>query len=363
MELLKERIRKDGKIRGTEVLKVDSFLNHQMDVDLFDAIGAEFKRRFADCEINKILTIEASGIGIACLAVTGLYSQSVEEVYDQHIASETHQFAVNLAHRYASMELGGIPKIYLEQYYGDWWLYNAFKPDTWFYTIADSSGKILESNLPEDTTGLKPYKIEVTNINYRQLLTSTPYAEEETIPETTMEPTSGMEEAECNEITESPVDYAGIEETAVTEPTRAYTVTSDGTIIDSWYDPAPIAGSNVEITLDMDLQQAGEDALAELFAELNAQPEGEDGQDAEGGAEPQRDHTEQVRQIVEPQVDPGQGVEPAVQGGEAHLRAQGANGLYIHHAHGSGPQREGRQQPDGERESVCLSFHHLLPSL
>ena len=68
MELLKERIRKDGKIRGTEVLKVDSFLNHQMDVDLFDAIGAEFKRRFVDCEINKILTIEASGIGIACLA-------------------------------------------------------------------------------------------------------------------------------------------------------------------------------------------------------------------------------------------------------------------------------------------------------
>ena len=68
MQLLKDRIRKDGKIRGTEVLKVDSFLNHQMDVALFDAMGAEFKRRFADCEINKILTIEASGIGIACLA-------------------------------------------------------------------------------------------------------------------------------------------------------------------------------------------------------------------------------------------------------------------------------------------------------
>jgi len=68
MQLLKDRIRKDGKIRGTEVLKVDSFLNHQMDVELFDAIGAEFKRRFADCEVNKILTIEASGIGIACLA-------------------------------------------------------------------------------------------------------------------------------------------------------------------------------------------------------------------------------------------------------------------------------------------------------
>ena len=108
-----------------------------------------------------LLAAVASGIGIACLAVTGLYSQSIEEVIDRQIANETHSFAVNLAHRYASMELGGIPEIYLEQYYSDWWLYNTFQPDSWFYTIADSSGKILESTLPEDTSGLKPYKIEI----------------------------------------------------------------------------------------------------------------------------------------------------------------------------------------------------------
>ena len=101
MELLKERIRKDGKIRGTEVLKVDSFLNHQMDVELFDAIGAEFKRRFADCEINKILTIEASGIGIACLAARHFHcpvvfakkSQSRNispDVYTAKVESFTH---------------------------------------------------------------------------------------------------------------------------------------------------------------------------------------------------------------------------------------------------------------------------------
>ena len=68
MELLKQRIRQNGKVKGTDVLKVDSFLNHQMDIKLFAEIGKEFKRRFADCEINKILTIEASGIGIACVA-------------------------------------------------------------------------------------------------------------------------------------------------------------------------------------------------------------------------------------------------------------------------------------------------------
>jgi xanthine phosphoribosyltransferase len=68
MELLKERIRKDGKVRGTDVLKVDSFLNHQMDIELFEEIGKEFARRFEDEKITKILTIEASGIGIACIA-------------------------------------------------------------------------------------------------------------------------------------------------------------------------------------------------------------------------------------------------------------------------------------------------------
>lgn len=67
MQLLKERIRKDGKIKSGDVLKVDSFLNHQMDIKLFEEIGREFRRRFCDVEINKILTIEASGIGIACI--------------------------------------------------------------------------------------------------------------------------------------------------------------------------------------------------------------------------------------------------------------------------------------------------------
>lgn len=67
MKLLEERIRKDGVIKPGNVLKVDSFLNHQMDVELFDEMGAEFKRLFAENPINKILTIEASGIGIACV--------------------------------------------------------------------------------------------------------------------------------------------------------------------------------------------------------------------------------------------------------------------------------------------------------
>lgn len=68
MKLLEERIRKDGIVKPGNVLKVDSFINHQMDVELISEMGKEWKRLFADKNINKILTIEASGIGIACIA-------------------------------------------------------------------------------------------------------------------------------------------------------------------------------------------------------------------------------------------------------------------------------------------------------
>ena len=101
MQLLKDRIRKDGKIKEGNVLKVDRFLNHQMDVKLFQEIGKEFKRRFADEEITKILTIEASGIGIACVAaevfdVPVVFAKKTQtkniagDVYTTKVESFTH---------------------------------------------------------------------------------------------------------------------------------------------------------------------------------------------------------------------------------------------------------------------------------
>ncbi|MDF2591760.1 MAG: xanthine phosphoribosyltransferase [Clostridia bacterium] len=68
MELLKDRILKDGKIIGDGIVKVDSFLNHQLDIELFNEIGREFKERFNNVKISKILTVESSGIAIACIA-------------------------------------------------------------------------------------------------------------------------------------------------------------------------------------------------------------------------------------------------------------------------------------------------------
>ena len=102
MNFLEERIVKDGVVKEGNVLKVDSFLNHQMDIKLFAEIGKEFKRRFADAEVNKILTIEASGIGIACVVaqyfdvpvVFAKKSQSINldgEMYVAEVESFTHK--------------------------------------------------------------------------------------------------------------------------------------------------------------------------------------------------------------------------------------------------------------------------------
>jgi xanthine phosphoribosyltransferase len=68
MKALKDKILAEGTIIGSKILKVDSFLNHQIDINLFNEIGKEFKKRYANQEITKILTVEASGIGIACIA-------------------------------------------------------------------------------------------------------------------------------------------------------------------------------------------------------------------------------------------------------------------------------------------------------
>lgn len=102
MNFLEERILKDGIVKEGNVLKVDSFLNHQMDIDLFNQIGEEFKKRFAGKQIDKILTIEASGIGIACIVAQHFHvpvvfakkAKSINlegEMYVAEVESFTHK--------------------------------------------------------------------------------------------------------------------------------------------------------------------------------------------------------------------------------------------------------------------------------
>ena len=117
MKLLEERIRRDGTVKPGNVLKVDSFLNHQMDVELFDEMGSEFHRLFSDRPINKILTIEASGIGIACIVARHFHvpvvfakkAKSINldgEMYTTKIQSFTHQrvYDVIVAKKFLSPE-------------------------------------------------------------------------------------------------------------------------------------------------------------------------------------------------------------------------------------------------------------------
>ena len=102
MNFLEERIIKDGIVKEGNVLKVDSFLNHQMDIELFNEMGKEWARLFADRPVTKILTVEASGIGIACVAAQHFHvpvvfakkTQSLNidgEVYSTKIQSFTHK--------------------------------------------------------------------------------------------------------------------------------------------------------------------------------------------------------------------------------------------------------------------------------
>ncbi len=116
LKLLEDRIVKDGIVKPGNVLKVDSFLNHQMDISLFNDMGKEFKRLFNDTPINKILTIEASGIGIACVAaqyfdnvpvVFAKKSQTVNidgKVHSTKIESFTHKrvYDVIISKKYLS---------------------------------------------------------------------------------------------------------------------------------------------------------------------------------------------------------------------------------------------------------------------
>ena len=107
MNFLEERIQKDGIVKPGNVLKVDSFLNHKMDISLMEEIGREFHRRFADKKITKVLTIEASGIGIACFVakefgvpmVFAKKSRSINidsEVYVAEVESFTHKNKNNI---------------------------------------------------------------------------------------------------------------------------------------------------------------------------------------------------------------------------------------------------------------------------
>ena len=117
MKLLEEKIQAEGKVKPGNILKVDGFLNHQMDIGLFGEMGAEFRRLFPEKDITKILTIEASGIGIACIAaqhfgVPVLFAKKAKslnidgEMYTSSVQSYTykHNYTIMASRKYLAPE-------------------------------------------------------------------------------------------------------------------------------------------------------------------------------------------------------------------------------------------------------------------
>ena len=110
----------------------------------------------------------AAGIGI--LTSCGLYDRTVEDYRDERMESTRREFAVNLIHRYASLNLGNLPESYLDEYHGFSWQYDTFVQDSYYYVIRDQHGTAVESTLVGSARNTKFYSIEVTNLTYRRLV-------------------------------------------------------------------------------------------------------------------------------------------------------------------------------------------------
>ena len=129
-----------------------------------------------------LLSVIFSAAGIVGLAALDLYDNSFDNYYDSFMKSERQEFAMNLVHRYASLDLGKLPEQYLNEYHGDGWLYNTFRYGSYFYTIRNQAGKIVESTMADAPEGGTLYTQVVTNLRYRTLVSILTETEEGLVP-------------------------------------------------------------------------------------------------------------------------------------------------------------------------------------
>ena len=129
-----------------------------------------------------LLIAIGSTVGIVYLVRYNMYQKSFHQVYEEEMAGTRRDFAVNLAHRYASLELGGLSELYLLSYRGSEWLYDTFEPGQYCYIIRNEHGEIVESTLTEDPSGASRYEIVVTDINYRHIVEDIQLPTDPTLP-------------------------------------------------------------------------------------------------------------------------------------------------------------------------------------
>lgn len=121
-----------------------------------------------------LLTVAGSAAGIIVLASGELYERSVEDLREEQAESIRREFAVNQIHRYASLHLGNLPESYLQSIFGNQWYYTPFTYDTYYYTIRNEFGEIVESTLKDGVHGAKCYEIVVTDMRYRRAAPENP---------------------------------------------------------------------------------------------------------------------------------------------------------------------------------------------
>ena len=122
-----------------------------------------------------LLAVVGSAAGIIGLAATDLYDNSFDQYYNDSMHSTRQNFAVNLVHRYASLNLGNLPDQYLNDYYGINWMYNTFRYGYFYYTIRDEHGDVVESTMKNAPEGGTTYEMVVTNLRYRTLVIACAY--------------------------------------------------------------------------------------------------------------------------------------------------------------------------------------------
>ena len=179
----------------------------------------------------------ASGAGIIVLTAGDLYENSVDDLYESNMAAIRRNFAVNLVHRYASLNLGNLPEDYLNQYFGTHWQYDTFQYGSYYYTIRNEKGQIVESTLDKAIPNAVRYKIQVTEVNYRNAVSL-----ESAIHDDDWQPDIGSAPTETYAWTAEPMESIAIEETTAPQEW------APGDVVPESTDPGDIPATSEPVT-------------------------------------------------------------------------------------------------------------------
>ena len=220
----------------------------------------------------------ASGAGILVMTAGDLYENSVEDLYEDNMASIRQHFAVNLVHRYASLNLGHLPEDYLNQYFGTHWQYDTFQYGSYFYTILDENGRAVESTLDKVYPNAVRYKIQVTEVNYRNAISAMPANQVDIVYEDGADPEGWVYGSIPTEEFMEPPSEPPTEAPMTTGPVE--TETPPETTVPALETTAPVEDTTPPTEIPATSEPASSTPLTEEPAESDATEVGEEMLDA-----------------------------------------------------------------------------------